>query len=288
VKSLAAVYSHKNIADNPLQVNKLFQLATKVCGSEFSKTLTSSEKTTEIQDKWITTYGVDMTLFVPSDYTQYSSVNDWFTRHINSSFRPISFPNDDTVVTSPADCRTIGFEHVGTDQEIWLKGDPFTVSQIVNGDSVFNEFSSASIIISRLSPQDYHRYHAPTTAVVRRIFHIGGGYQSVDSNAVSSGNEVLVKNVRTVLVLDVDLGSQNTTVLMVMVGANCVGSVQITATVGSTITKGSEVGYFQFGGSTIVTIYQTPHVRIADDIQRNSFIEVETYVHVGDVIAQLM
>jgi len=230
-----------------------------------------------------------MSLFVPSDYKQYNSVNAWFTRKINSTFRPISFPNDVTVVTSPADCRTIGFQKVGIDQEIWLKGDTFTVSQLVNSDTVYNEFPNASIIISRLSPQDYHRFHSPVTGVVRRVFSITGQYHSVNSDAVSSGNEVLVSNVRTVVVLDVALTpTQNTTVLFVAVGANCVGSVQLNATVGSTFTKGDNVGYFQFGGSTIVTIYQTEHVRIADDIQRDSFKGVETYVNVGDVIARFL
>jgi len=287
VKSLAAVYAYKNIADKPLQVNNLFMVATQACGTDFTKTLSDSEKLTTIYTNWIAKYSVNMTLFVPSDYTQYSSVNAWFTRKINSTFRPISFPNDNTVVTSPADCRTIGFEQIGKDQEIWLKGDPFTVSQLVNSDTVYNEFPNASLIISRLSPQDYHRFHAPATGVVRRVFHINGEYQSVNSDAVSSGNEVLVKNLRTVVLLDVALSStQNTTMLFVAIGANCVGSVQFTASVGSTITKGDDVGYFQFGGSTVVTIYQAEHLRIADDIQRDSFLGVETYVNVGDMIAR--
>jgi len=120
------------------------------------------------------------------------------------------------------------------------------------------------------------------------MFSINGELQSVNSDAVTSGNDVLVKNVRTVAVLDVPISStQNTTMLFVAVGANCVGSVQITAQVGSMITKGEDIGYFQFGGSTVVTIYQAEHVRIADDIQRSSAMSVETYVNVGDVIAEL-
>jgi len=291
VKALAAVYAYKNIAQKPLQVNKLFMVATQTCGSEFTKTLTDSEKTESIYKSWIVKYSVNMDLFVPSDYMQYASVNAWFTRKINSTFRPISFPSDSSAITSPADCRTVGFQKVGTDQEIWLKGDTFTVSQLVNSDTVYNEFPNASLIISRLSPQDYHRFHAPVSGVVRRVFSITGQYQSVNSDAVSSGNEVLVSNVRTVVVLDVPLplpSTQNTTVLFVAVGANCVGSIQFTATVGSTITKGDDVGYFQFGGSTIVTIYQAEHLRIADDIQRDSFKGVETYVNVGDVIARFL
>jgi phosphatidylserine decarboxylase precursor len=288
VKSLSAVYAYKNIAENPLQVNKLFQVATKTCGSEFTKTLTSdSDKKSNIYTSWIQKYSVNMSLFVPSDYLQYNSVNDWFVRKINSSYRPISFPADVRVVTSPADCRTVGFQRINGDQEIWLKGDPFTVSQLVNSDTVVNEFSSASLVISRLSPQDYHRFHAPVTGYVRRMFSVNGQYQSVNSDAVSSGNEVLVKNVRTVVILDVPVNGQNTTVLFVAVGANCVGSVVFSVKEGDSITKGDNIGYFQFGGSTVVTIYQQNRVSIADDIQRNSLMGVETYVNVGDVIARL-
>eukprot|EP00475_Leptophrys_vorax_P011557 TRINITY_DN1811_c0_g1_i1.p1 TRINITY_DN1811_c0_g1~~TRINITY_DN1811_c0_g1_i1.p1 ORF type:complete len:668 (-),score=135.87 TRINITY_DN1811_c0_g1_i1:1175-3178(-) len=289
VKSLSAVYAYKNIAQNPLQVNKLFQVATTACGTEFTTTLSDSQKKSSLYDSWIAKYSVNMTLFVPSDYTKYNSVNDWFIRNINMTFRPIAFSNDATVITSPADSRTVGFENVGTDQEIWLKGDKFTVSQLVNGDAIYSEFANgSSLVISRLSPQDYHRFHAPATGTLRKFIHITGQYQSVNADAVSSGNEVLVNNVRTAAVLDVPINGKNTTVLYVAVGANCVGSVKFTVTEGSSFNKGDNIGYFQFGGSTVVTIFQKNHVRLSDDIQRNSFKDVETYVNVGDIIATLM
>jgi phosphatidylserine decarboxylase len=45
---------------------------------------------------------------------------------------------------------------------------------------------------------------------------------------------------------------------------------------------GQEKGYFSFGGSTIITIFENNRVRISDDIVENSENGMETYVLMGD------
>jgi phosphatidylserine decarboxylase precursor len=290
-KAIAAVYAYKDIADKPLHVNFIFQVATTQCGTTYKKTLnTDAQKTKAIKDGFITLYNIDMSMYDPQDYLQYSSVNAWFSRKLNYSYRSAAEPANPDIVSSPADCRTVGFQKIGTDQEVWLKGTPFTVSQIVKGDAIAQEFmngsdSNGALVISRLSPQDYHRYHSPVSGKIRKIITIAGEYQSVNADAVSSGNEVLVDNVRTALVIDVTRGNTTSPVLFVAIGANCVGSLVFTVKEGDTVSRFQDIGYFQFGGSTVVTIYQSNMVKINDDITRRSFMSVETYLHVGDQIA---
>jgi phosphatidylserine decarboxylase len=56
-------------------------------------------------------------------------------------------------------------------------------------------------------------------------------------------------------------------VIVVAVGATIVGSIRHTAPVGSTVAKGDELGYFAFGGSTVLTLFLVRvrvRVRVAD------------------------
>jgi phosphatidylserine decarboxylase len=227
-----------------------------------------------------------MSWFIPSDYLQYDSVNSWFIRKIDMKLRPIVFPNDSAFVVSPADSRIIGFQYIGEDQEIWLKGELFSVENLVNKDPIYQQFSgNGTLLISRLSPQDYHRFHAPVSGTIRRRFTAPGEFQSVNADAVTSGNEILVKNLREIIVLETEKYGN---VLIVAVGANCVGSIVWTVNVGETVSKGQELGYFQFGGSTVVSIFPSNRFRLNDDIQRSSRQDVEMYLPVGQIVGQFI
>ena len=45
-------------------------------------------------------------------------------------------------------------------------------------------------------------------------------------------------------------------VMVVAVGATVVGSIHFTAGVGTHLNKGDELGFFAFGGSTVLTLFQ--------------------------------
>ena len=48
-----------------------------------------------------------------------------------------------------------------------------------------------------------------------------------------------------------------------------VGSIQFTAEIGQTYSKGDELGYFAFGGSTCIAIFQKGSVVVDEDIISN-------------------
>jgi phosphatidylserine decarboxylase len=49
------------------------------------------------------------------------------------------------------------------------------------------------------------------------------------------------------------------------------------------VQKGGEKGYFRFGGSCVVTVFQRGRVRFADDLLKHSAEGREVYARMGDV-----
>ena len=46
-------------------------------------------------------------------------------------------------------------------------------------------FDGGSIVVHRLAPQDYHRWHSPVTGTVESIKEIDGAYYTVNPQAIN-------------------------------------------------------------------------------------------------------
>jgi phosphatidylserine decarboxylase len=71
-------------------------------------------------------------------------------------------------------------------------------------------------------------------------------------------------------------------VLMMEIGATCVGSIQQTYCADQAIQKGEEKGYFAFGGSSAIVIFEPGTMQFSKDILSNSSKQIETYAKMGD------
>ena len=69
---------------------------------------------------------------------------------------------------------------------------------------------------------------------------------------------------------------------MVEVGATCVGSIRQLRSGEDLVERGEEKGYFEFGGSAIITLFESGRVMLADDLLRNTCEGWELYAHYGD------
>lgn len=198
-----------------------------------------------------------------------------------------------TVVASPADARVFAFAEMPPDQTTIIKEEPFTISAAFGDDPAWAaKFSNASMIILRLAPQDYHRFHAPVAGTV--VYHeaSAGTIYSVNADAVASNNRVLLDNKREAVVVQTSDGRY---VGMVAIGATCVGSIEFVvpradgslqgSLVNANVTKGQEAGNFQFGGSTVILLLPNESFEVSKDIVENTSRRVETYLHVGTRIA---
>ena len=71
------------------------------------------------------------------------------------------------------------------------------------------------------------------------------------------------------------------TILIIEVGATCVGSIHQTYTPGSEVPKGAEKGYFAFGGSSVITLFEPGRIQLAADLLDWSSQSTELYARMG-------
>lgn len=213
----------------------------------------------------------------------YKTFNEFFYRKLKPDARPIFLKSNPNVVVSAADCRLTAFNSVDEATQFWIKGKRFSVKTLLNDPSLADEFvRGAKMVIFRLAPQDYHRYHMPVSGTIRSIQEVPGQYYTVNPIAVNAEQfSVLSENHRVVVTIDSpDFGL----VIFVAIGATLVGSCNFTVSVGATLSKGDELGYFAFGGSTIVVLFKENAVELDKDLVENSKESLETLVKMGDRI----
>lgn len=208
----------------------------------------------------------------------FKTFNEFFYRKLRPGARPCENPDDPRTVVSPADSRVTVFKTVADATEIWIKGKNFTVSELVDSPDV----DVGALLIFRLAPQDYHRVHFPVAGKVGEPRKIEGQYYTVNPMAIRSGLNVFGENARLVIPVD---SPQFGKVWIVLVGAMMVGSCILTAKPGTQVERTDELGYFAFGGSTVVVLFPPNAVEPDSDLATNSKRSVETLVKVGMSVA---
>jgi phosphatidylserine decarboxylase len=68
------------------------------------------------------------------------------------------------------------------------------------------------------------------------------------------------------------------------VGATCVGSANFTIDDYKEVNKGDEWGYFSFGGSCVITLFEKDKVSLAQDLLDASDKGLELYAKMGEIM----
>lgn len=226
------------------------------------------------------TYHIDLSQFEknPEDYT---SFNDFFCRKLKSGSRTINI--DEHSACFPADGRHLGFQNIDTLQNFFIKGSKFNLETLL-GDRVLAEyFQGGSCVISRLAPVDYHRFHFPCSGIPQECRPIKGFLKSVHPLALARSLKIFGDNKRCVTLLESDVFGK---VALLEVGATCVGSIQQTYLPKQPVIAGEEKGYFAFGGSTLITLFQYKRITLAEDLLHLSQQGIELYAHMGDFMGK--
>ncbi|KAF0388835.1 phosphatidylserine decarboxylase proenzyme [Gigaspora margarita] len=208
----------------------------------------------------------------------FKNFNEFFYRKLKPDARKCDSPEDPRVLVSPADCRMMCFPTINDATEIWIKGDTFTVSRLLGNEEMGKEFEGGSLGIFRLAPQDYHRFHIPVEGTLSEPFEIPGEYYTVNPMAIRSELDVYCLNKRAVSYID---SPQFGKVAFVAIGAMMVGSIRFTSKPNTYVKRVDEHGYFAFGGSTVVLLFQKGRMLFDEDILENSREPLETLVKVG-------
>ena len=228
---------------------------------------------------FISDYGLNTDEFAEKAES-FSSFNEFFYRKLKPCARPIS---EDPIVL-PADGRHLAFANIDEIDGFFVKGQTFNIHQLIADEQLSARYTGGSLILSRLCPVDYHRFHFPVTGEVSSTRLINGPLFSVSPIALKRKLSYLWQNKRTLTTIQTKSMGQ---VLMLEIGATCVGSIRQTYTPGQTVQKGDEKGYFAFGGSSTIVIFEPGTVRFSDDLVHNSCRQVETYARMGDSMGQL-
>ncbi len=225
---------------------------------------------------FITKYNLDVDEFAKSPF-DFRSFNEFFYRALKAEARPIAA--GENVAVFPADGRHLAFQNVDTAPGFYVKGAKFSFADLL-GDTVLAEkFSGGAMLISRLCPVDYHRFHFPVAGVPGESRLINGWLYSVSPIALRRNLRYLVENKRVVTLVE---SPQFGTVAIIEVGATNVGSIQQSFVPGRAVAKGEEKGLFAFGGSCVITIFQRGRIRFDADVAEQSANHVETFAKMGD------
>ncbi|KAI8058294.1 phosphatidylserine decarboxylase-domain-containing protein [Syncephalis plumigaleata] len=242
---------------------------------------------------FIKTYNIPTDELLTPDIASFNTFNEFFYRKLKPNARPIASPSDEYKVVSTSDSRLIVFPKVNEATRFWVKGSNFSLANLLQDDVLAKQFEGAPMAIFRLAPQDYHRFHAPITAKCTGCREIPGKYYTVNPLAVNTSVNVLTENARVVLTFStvsdesvVNKLKQTYDFVLIPIGAMLVGSIGLTGAQPEVETKkGDELGYFAFGGSTVVVIFPpNANMQFDADLLNNSAKGLETLVKMGESI----
>lgn len=225
---------------------------------------------------FIEEFGVDVSEFADPPES-YRTFNEFFYRKLKPGARPVDAAT--TAVVFPADGRHMGFPDVSKIDGVFVKGQSFDLPALLGDRELAAAYAHGTLVLSRLCPVDYHRFHFAADGTPGPTRLLNGLLYSVNPIALKQRFAYLWENRRWLTVLESPALGR---VLLLEIGATNVGSAVQTYQPGAPDAKGAEKGYFKFGGSSTITIFEPGRIELAADLIENSRERRELYAHVGD------
>ena len=222
---------------------------------------------------FIAEFDVDVDEFAKSAF-DYKSFNEFFYRALKPGARPVAA--GERVAVFPADGRHLVFPDVDAADGFYVKGRKFPLAELIPSAE---RFAGGAMVISRLCPSDYHRFHFPVGGVPSESRLIEGWLYSVNPVALRRNIRYLVENKRMLTLIESPVFG---TVATIEVGATNVGSIRQSFTPGQAVRKGDEKGFFAFGGSCMITLFARGRIAFDPDIAAQSAQCIETYAKMGE------
>lgn len=214
---------------------------------------------------FIKKYHVNMSEALVEDPNAYACFNDFFTRHLKPSARPLA----NTAVISPVDGFVSEIGRIDSGKVLQAKKKFYSVKQLLAFDAKSDLFEHGIFATLYLSPKDYHRVHMPITGLLEKMIYVPGKLFSVQPTTARVIPHLFARNERLVVFFDTQIGPM----AMVLVGATIVGGIgtswhgdirrgpkTTTYTYPQegdekiSLAKGDEMGYFKLG-STVVLLF---------------------------------
>ncbi len=214
---------------------------------------------------------------------EYETFNDFFIRTLKPEARPID--TDPGVIVSPADGKVLAFDEIKVMDTFFAKGQEFSLDDFLQDKALSDTYADGTLLIIRLAPADYHRFHFPADGRISKSTLINGYLYSVSPYAVKNMMKVYWENKREYSVLSTEHSGD---ILLCEVGATMVGSIVQQYTPGTNVKKGQEKGWFKFGGSTIIVLLEKGIAQVDSDILQNTKNGYETSIKMGERLATVL
>jgi phosphatidylserine decarboxylase len=225
---------------------------------------------------FVVDYGLDADEFA-RPATAFRNFNEFFYRTLRPGARPVA-PGEDVAVF-PADGRHLAYPDVDAAEGFYVKGKKFSLAALLGSEELGAEFAGGSMLISRLCPVDYHRFHFPVAGVPGEARLINGWLYSVSPLALRLHPGYLVENKRMVTLIETTRFGR---VAQIEIGATMVGTIQQGYVPGRAVAKCAEKGLFAFGGSCVVTLFARGRIVFDPDLVEHSAQQREVYARVGE------
>jgi len=255
--------------------NILLKGLTSPVVSEAAGAFCNSALSTSIIPSFIKKANIDLTEYESGSYGSY---NEFFTRKIKADARPVDTEPD--VLVSPCDSKLTVYE-IDDDSIFEIKGVSYHIDEFLRSKKLAQKYNGGYFCIFRLEVSDYHRYMYIDNGKKSKNFHINGFYHTVNPIALEKA-DIYRENTREFTVLHTENFGK---VIHAEVGAMLVGKIKNHHhNKGYAFRRGEEKGMFEFGGSTVVLIFEKDTVELDDDIMANTRNGFETVVKMGEKI----
>lgn len=133
----------------------------------------------------------------------FTSWDNFFTRlfRFDEGIRPVASPEDDNIIANACESKPFNFARdVKLRDKFWIKGQPYSVLDMLAHDDLATQFAGGSVYQAFLSALSYHRWHAPISGKVVKAYVQDGTYYS----------EPLFEGIGDPEKHDIDMGGQTT------------------------------------------------------------------------------
>jgi phosphatidylserine decarboxylase len=205
----------------------------------------------------------------------YTSWDDFFTRQLREGVRPVASPDDDSVVANCCESKVYNVaRNAKLRDQFWVKGQPYSVLDMLGHDPLARQFEGATIYQAFLSALSYHRWHAPVSGTVVRAFVQDGTYfseplQEEEDGSSNSSDRVEIDRrgiavaqgyltalaTRAIIFIEAD-NKDIGLMAFIGVGMDEVSTCEITLREGQRVEKGQQTGMFHFGGSSHCLLFR--------------------------------
>jgi len=209
---------------------------------------------------------------------KYKSFNDFFSREIKKELRP--FPKNECDLGSPCDCKLTAYP-ITNEGAFHIKHSVYTIEDLLQDKNLADEYLDGICLIFRLTTDDYHRYVYTDNGQSISRKRINGVLHTVRPIS-QSRFKVFIQNTREYEVMQSEHFGK---IVQMEVGALFVGRIKNHINK-EAFKRGEEKGMFEFGGSTIIMLFQKDKIKLDKTIYDNTINDKETIVKMGQKVGE--